>query len=181
MARVMVKIPDETDTKPVSDVQAPAAPQPPVSPDPGGVKPRVSKNNLIIGTVTVVVIIVIFMFLSLNNDKKHLKDEVNKLSSSQASTTPQNDALKYQDEISKIVDVPQGITPAAKILSDTEINQLSKDNPIYKSAKNGDAFLLYTYPDKSLFLVVYRPSTHKVVLATLGSQQTSTTPTKTTP
>lgn len=127
-----------------------------------------SRKNIISGAIVVVALLVIFMLFSLMQDKNKLKSEVNKLSNGQTSAASNEE--KYQTEVAKLIEVPEGVKPQVKTPTEAEITQLVAGNPIYKNTKTGDAFLIYTYPDKSIFVVIYRPSTNKVILATLGSQ-----------
>ncbi|MBA3758418.1 hypothetical protein H0X10_02190 [Candidatus Saccharibacteria bacterium] len=135
-----------------------------------------TRKNIITGAIVLVLLAVILLLFSLMNQKKDLEKKVDKLSSGQNS---QDDTQKYQDDVSKIVDVPSEITPVVSTPDDAKISQLSKDNSLYKDAKSGDVFLLYTNPDKSLYLVIYRPSIGKVILA-LSQVSQQSTPTNTT-
>lgn len=157
MARVRVQVPVGQPEQPQQpEVQADGSQIP-------GPRARqlFTRSNLVIAGVVFVVVIVMFSLLS---DRKKLEDKVNKLSTTQA-TTPQNDAQKYQDAVSKLVEVPSAVTPTVKVPTQDEITSLSKDNGLYSTAKVGDVFLVYINQDKSLFLVIYRPSDSKVILA----------------
>lgn len=169
MARVRVQVPVEPDMvkpePPQSEIQS-------SNPSSGTRRQLLTRNNILVGIVLLAVVIFIFNLLS---DRKKLEDKVNKLSTNQSSN-PQNDAQKYQDAVSKLVEVPNGSMPAVKIPTQDEITSLSKDNSLYNTAKPGDVFLIYTNQDKSLFLVIYRPSSGKVILAAQASQQSTATP-----
>lgn len=177
MARVKVPVQPSADQveekKPTVFTQHPSVSTNEVNqPTPNTVGQHASKRTLYIGVGLGVVIL--FFLISLVNDRNQLKQEVEKLSTSQGTQTQSNQ--KVVDDVAKLVDVPAGITPAVKTPSGSEIAQLSKDNSLYKSAKAGDAFLLYTEQDSSLFLVIYRPSESKVVLAApanVGQQTTN--------
>lgn len=173
MARVRVQVPvDQAEAQ----QPAPEVPQP-IAPQSAPVQPRqfITPKNLKLAGVLILAAAVVFLLFSLMHQKKVLKQEVDKLSTTQS--TSQADA-KYQQNVAKVVEVPAGITPQTKTPTDAELSQLSKDNPIYKSTKSGDVFLVYTNPDKSLYVVIYRPSTGKVILATAGSQPAAPVNTK---
>lgn len=124
----------------------------------------------------VVLVIIVFAFMVVLKDRNQLKQQV-KQAATQAST-PANDALKYKEAVSKLVDVPSDVTPLANTPPEAEITKLKSENPIYANVKTGDVFVIYTLTDKSLFLVVYRPGVNKIILATAGNQASSTsTPT----
>lgn len=166
MARVSVKVPLESLQQPAQPVvaqQAAAAPAP---------AKQSNKQWLVYGGVALLVIALLAVFI---NDRRHLKQEVTKLSTNQTTTTGAQDAAaKYGPEVANAVTVPTGITPIANTPSEADLTKLKADNPIYSNAQAGDVFMIYTQPDKTLFLVVYRPGTKKVVLATVGSTAAAT-------
>lgn len=123
-----------------------------------------TKNNLLVGGAVVIVILVGLLI----NDRNHLKNELKKESSSQNTQT---DAQKYQEAVSKLVEVPGGVIPSVSVLTEETIKQLPKDSILQSSAKVGDAILLYKQSDSYSFVVIYRPSGDKVVLATASSSQ----------
>ena len=157
MARVQLQVP----------IKQPA-PQPPAP-----VKTPISQQKMLTIAVVALVVIVLVVIVMLLKDRNHLQQQVNQLSTTQ--TNSGSDTQKYQAAVNKLVETPSGVTPTVKTPSADEIAQLSKNNVLYKDTKAGDVFLLYTNPDKSLYLVIYRPSTGKILLATQASQDTSTT------
>lgn len=179
MARIRIKeaIPDEEDVDqaPViaeAALQTLASEPLPSNPAPQTTRRNLlTKTNLAIAGILLVVLFVLITLISLLNDRKHLKNEVTKLSSSQTTPAATNDAQKYQDAVSKLVEVPAGITPRIETPNDEKLNQLKQANSLYKDAKNGDIFLVYSNPDKSIFLVIYRQSNNKIVLAVLDTSQ----------
>lgn len=150
MARVRVQVP----------VEKPAVQDQPVVQQQLQTGPPLTKNNLIIGLAILAVAI---GFILLMNDRNRLKQEVNKQSTNQVSAG-QTDALKYQEEIGKIVELPTGQTPS--LVSVTDSKKLAGENPFFKNAQDGDVVLLYVSPDKSVRAILYRPSSHKVIEAT---------------
>jgi hypothetical protein len=176
VARVTVRVPPEAlqpALRPVGQQTPAASPPPPSRQSSSGAKYLLYGGGMLLVLVLVILLV---------NDRRHLKQEVNKLSSTtQADNKTQNDGQKYQEEVSKLIEVPAGVTPLANIPSQDDLAKLQSDNPIYKNVQAGDVFLIYTLEDKSLFLVVFRPTTHKIVLATAGSQQSTPAPAATQP
>lgn len=155
MARVQVQVPVEPKQ---ADRQVPESHVVTV--------PRIgSRKALYIGGVLLVIIVLGVLI----NDRNNLKNELKKESSSQA----QNDNQKFQNEVAKLVHVPAGVTPTVKTPTSDELTKLINQNALYKNAKADDVFLVYNNPDKSIFLVIYRSSTHKIVLAVLDTSQQS--------
>lgn len=133
-----------------------------------------TRKNLITGLVAILMLVVIFLLFSLMNQKKELKQQVDKLSSGQAGTNQDNQ--KYQAEVGKLVAVPDGVVPTITTLTQDSIDQVLKQNPTLSAAKPNDAILIYTRQDKTFFLVIYRPSTQKIILAIEGSKTAATPP-----
>ncbi|MES2970962.1 MAG: hypothetical protein V4702_01410 [Patescibacteria group bacterium] len=151
MARVRIQVPIDQ-----SKQQVAAA-------EPSLVVPRIhglSKNTVIMAAVALAVIL---GFIFLLNDRNKLKEEVQKQFTSQSSDG-QTDALKYQEEIGKVVELPTDLTPSLIPVKDAK--KLATENAFFKNAQNGDVVLLYVSPDKSVRAILYRPSTKKVVEAT---------------
>lgn len=169
MARVRVQIPvDQSTQQPITEPGN----------QPSSISRFMTKKNLIIVGIAGLILLIIILITSLLNDRKQLKEQVNKLSTNQ-STGAQADNQKYQAEVAKIVNVPDGITPLIGTLTEDKIAQLSKDNSLYRDAEANDVFLLYNNTDKSRFLVIYRPSTKKIIQAVLDLTQQNTQPTST--
>lgn len=166
MARVRVQVPVEPNSASADNT----------TPAPGlnGLPFKFTPKNVLI---LLGIIVVIGFLISLLHDRSQLKNQVNQLSS-QASGS--DDTQKYQAAVTKLVEVPDGIVPTVKTPTDAELTQLKQD-PTYKDTKTGDVFLVYKNPDGSLYVVIYRPTVNKVVLATVGSSGTSNTQTKTKP
>jgi hypothetical protein len=89
------------------------------------------------------------------------------LGTSQAPT----EAEGYYQEISKYIEVPANETPTVLNVSDADA--VKKDNATLSDIKNGDKLLFFT---KSRKLVVYRPSSKKVVAAVSLAAPAATTP-----
>ena len=121
----------------------------------------------------VAILAVIIIIAALLNNQRHLNQQISKLNSNQNSSTDQNQ--KYQDDVARLVNVPEGVKPQVKVPTDTELAQLVKENSIYKNTQSGDVFLVYTTSENNLFVVIYRPSSQKVILATQASQSPAQT------
>lgn len=89
----------------------------------------------------------------------------------------QTEAQKYEAELSKLVDLPLGKTPTFSTVDDAP-KLAAKSPTLFKNAQNGDVFLVYINEDKSGKVVLYRPSTKKIILfvdgVDLGQQSTTT-------
>lgn len=166
MARVKVQVPIDQTAAPQT-----AAPEVLVQPPPAPRRQLITKNNV---AILVVIVLVLGFLINQANDKKHLQNQLNKLSTAQADN-PQTDTQKYNDAVSKLVSVPSGVNPDVRVLTQDTLNQLPKDNILYSSAKIGDVILLYKNTDNSLFIVIYRPSAQKIILATSGTQSNQPT------
>lgn len=152
MARVRVQVPIDQSKQQIAAVE-PA----PALVNPGG--SWFTKNNLVKLALAGLVVIILFVLL---NDRNQLKEQVDKLSTTQP--VPANDVQKYQEEIGKIVELPSGQTPS--LIPVTDAKKLASENPFFKHAQDGDVVLLYVSPDKSVRAILYRPSTKKVIEAT---------------
>lgn len=126
-----------------------------------------AKKLLYIGGALVIVI----LLLVLINDRNHLKSELKK-----ESSTTQNDTQKYQSEVAALAEVPVGITPKSQILTDTALQQLASKDTAFKNAQSGDVVLVYDKTDNTRYVVIYRPTTKKIVLATAATVTTNTQP-----
>jgi hypothetical protein len=171
MARVRVQVPAQTTLE-----QNPAPAQPPATNQPQQMRRPfdVRKTIIVLG-----VVLVVALFIMLLNDRNKLKSEVQKQSTATQQSAGQSDALKYQEEIGKIAELPSGQTPSLVTVSDAQ--KLAGENSFFKNAKNGDVVLLYVSPDKSVRAILYRPSTKKVIevtsSATIGGGTSSVAPT----
>jgi hypothetical protein len=141
-------------------------------------QPAPRKKNFAAAGLLIAAAFIAFLVFSLVQDRNNLKQQVTKLSS---GPTTQSDGQKLNADVAKLIEVPQGVVPVVKTPSAADIEQLAKENDLYKNARAGDAFLLYAQADSSLFLVIYRPSTNKVILAAPASvgqaSQTTAPPT----
>ncbi len=166
MARVRVQVPVD---------QLPASHQPHAAlHEHAHPQPLLTKNRLAVG-VAVLFLIVVVLLVSVMNDRNKLKQQVDNLATpGQAANTDQT-AQRYNEEVGKLVEVPSGVSPAVKTPTQAELEQLKKGNSLYNSAQVGDAFLIYTKSDKSLFLVIYRPTSHKIILAAESRQEPAQT------
>lgn len=90
-----------------------------------------------------------------------------------ASTSNITEADRYYQEVSKYVELPVGELPTVANISDAD--KVKAENAVLGDIKNGDKMMFFT---KSRKVVVYRPSTKKVVvvvsLAAPGAQNTGT-------
>lgn len=81
------------------------------------------------------------------------------------------DEERYYQEVSKLVELPEGQTPQVLNISDSEA--VKKDNVALGDIKNGDKMLFFTQARK---VVVYRPNTKKVVAVVSLAAPDKTTP-----
>jgi hypothetical protein len=97
------------------------------------------------------------------------------LGASQSLQGATSEAQQYYNEVSPHVEVPAGEAPTVLNVSDAEA--VKKDNAALTDIRNGDKMLFFA---KSRKLVVYRPSTKKVVaVVSLATPATTTTPNST--
>lgn len=100
------------------------------------------------------------------------KDELNKAKN--PTKTAKTEAQNLVKKVSGYLELPQKEQPTVATVKDREQLQ---DQALKDAVKNGDKILVYA---KAQVIVVYRPSTHKIVLfqpLNLTSQaQTETTP-----
>lgn len=151
MARVRIQVPVEPQQQPSPETHR----EIPV--------PHLDAKKLLYVAGALIIVGLLFVLI---NDRNHLQSELKK-----ESSQTQSGDQKYQAEVAKLVEVPAGVTPQVKMPSNSDLAKLVSQNSLYKDAKNGDVFLVYTNPDKSIFLVIYRPGNHKVVLAILDTSQ----------
>lgn len=155
MARVKVQVPID---QPEQVLAAPPEPATPQSQAPR-ISPSLKRNFKLVAVVGLAVILVFVLLNDRNQLKKQLKEQA-----TTKTAVPSNDAQKYQEEISKIVEVPIGQTPS--LISVKDAKSLAAENQFFKNAQDGDVVLLYVSQDKSVRAILFRPSTHKVVEAT---------------
>lgn len=120
----------------------------------------------------------------LMSENKDLKNKVTTLES-QVSTLNNNPAIVEQrktDElitkVAALMEVPQNERPQAALVSDAA--SLKKQYPFFANVTNGDQILFYYQAGK---VIVYRPSTNKIVQTgplSISQATTATTPAKTT-
>lgn len=156
MARVQVQVPVEPGQKPTEATHREIA------------LPYFDAKKLLYIGGALVVMVLLFVLI---NDRNHLKSELKK-----ESSTTQNDTQKYQNEVATLVEVPAGITPKSQTLTDTALQQLAAKDAAFKNAQAGDVVLVYDKTDNTRYVVIYRPSSKKVVLATAATVTTSTQP-----
>jgi hypothetical protein len=154
VARVRVKVPIEN---PPAPAERPKAAPVPAIPDSNGDASiaathrtiKLSKILIIIGFVLTVVFI-----LNLINDRNELKKKVDS-----PQVQEYTEATKLTEEIGKHVELPVGEAPTIALISDAD--KVKTDNPALSDIKNGDKMLFFTRARK---VVIYRPSTQKVVV-----------------
>lgn len=129
--------------------------------------PRINGKKLLFLVGALVVVGLIFVLI---NDRNHLKNELKK-----ESSQTQSDTQKYQNEVAELVEVPDGTTPKVQTLTDTAVQQLASKDAAFKSAQAGDVVLVYDKKDNTRFVVIYRPSSKKVILATAASVTAAST------
>lgn len=168
MARVRVQVP--------IDRLPPSQPETSVEPivNQHGTKQLLNRTNVLVAAIAVLALCLIIILFFLLHDRNQLKQQVSKLSTTQNSN-PQADVLKYQTAVSKLVDVPTSVTPQVTVLTSDSINQLPKGSVLQTSAKVGDAVLLYKVNATNSFVVIYRPSNDKVIIATASTSTSNTT------
>jgi cytoskeletal protein RodZ len=173
MARVRVKIdPEETPPKEVKDEKPPETKELEHEAKPAAAEKKVRLENALSLSFTKkqlkiflgVLAVLILLIIAIANRERDT-DSTNS-SQQQAANNSQDqglsDAKKYEEEIGKIVDLPTDIIPTFSRVNDAQ--KLSKSSPvIFKNAQNDDVFLVYINPDKTAKVVLYRPSTKKVI------------------
>lgn len=88
------------------------------------------------------------------------------------SDATQSDPERYYEAVSKFVELPTNDLPTVANVSDAE--KVRKDNVVLTDVKDGDKMLFFA---KSRKVVVYRPSSNKVVaVVTLTPQQNTSPP-----
>lgn len=121
---------------------------------------QAKKKGVTLSFLSVVLVFAVFVIVLLfavgmsmsRNDKP--PDSTDTL----GAATEQSEASRYHNEISKYVELPAEETPTVLNVSDAA--EVKKDNAALTDIKNGDKMLFFT---KARKLVVYRPSTKKVV------------------
>ncbi len=106
--------------------------------------------------ILLVVIGLIAGFGILLNDRKHLKNEVSKLSQSQTDAV--DEAKQLNSDVAKLVELPNDEVPTIGTVADVE--KLKKQSVGFENAKTGDRLLIYT---RSQRIIVFRPATKKIV------------------
>lgn len=161
-------------------IEQPAAPEPPSPPELQESYPQVTPA--IQGAprfspravVALVVGITIISLFGVGIAKNHGPDDPK--GTLGANTSGQSEEQQYYNEVSRIVELPDNQLPRVVNISDAEL--VKKDNVALGDIKNGDKMLFFTQARK---VVVYRPTTKKIIavvsLAQPTSGQTQTTPT----
>lgn len=139
----------------------------------------ISKKTLLI---VVGVLVVVSFILALINRQNI--DESNNHQGDTSQSQGQSEAKQYENEVRKVVDIPDGSPSVYRKVDDAE--KLVKSTPtIFKNAQNGDILMMYLNQDKTGKVVLYRPSTKKIIvfidgvdLGGQGSQANITQPTQ---
>lgn len=113
-------------------------------------------------------VLIVVVFLVAYSNRERPASPSGTLGASQAPT----EAEGYHQEISKYVEVPANEIPTVLNVSDADA--VKKDNAALSDIKNGDKLLFFT---KSRKLVIYRPSSKKVVAAVSLAAPPAITPT----
>jgi hypothetical protein len=116
----------------------------------------VSKSKLI--WLIVLILLIVGLFTAYVNREKSANEPFGTLGTSETTQNGATEAQQYYNEISKYVELPTGEMPTVLNISDAE--EVKKDNAALTDIKDGDKMLFFT---KSRKLVVYRPSSKKVV------------------
>lgn len=126
-------------------------------------------SRLIFVIVAVLVLGLLALLFTIMNDRNNLKKEVTKLSQSQVSAA--DEAKELNTEVAKLIELPSDEVPSIATVADEA--KLKQQSPGFDNAKTGDKLLIYT---RSKQIVVYRPSTKKVVaIVQINIGQTDTT------
>jgi len=116
--------------------------------------------------VIVAVVVGLLFLTNLMKERNQLKEQVNNLSDSQVSDDAKKAAVLK--ELNKSVELPTNETPELRTIEDA--TKFTQQNPSLADIKNGDMLLLF---QKSRKVVVYRPSTKKVVVVVTLSESVS--------
>jgi hypothetical protein len=119
--------------------------------------PKKSKSKLGITLLFLIVLALIAGALFLLNDRNKLKKEVNKLASQSQVTAP-DEAAQLNSEVRKLVELSTTEVPSVATVADAD--KLKQQSTGFENAQKGDKLLIYTQLKE---IVVYRPSTKKVV------------------
>lgn len=159
MARVRIKVPFEQ----IEEGNQPAPSSTSVSEQSSGQlsgrKPTgsvtLSRRTLLIASACFILILILAVRID--------RDGTDKTGNNSTSTTvssADSEAQKYYDEVSKFIELPSNEKP--QILNVSDANKVKQDNMALADIEDGDKMLFFT---KSRKLVVYRPSTKKIVAA----------------
>jgi len=119
--------------------------------------------------VIVVGLLLIGVIVSLARDKNQLQTKLNQTASVQGAQTD-DEATKLKQQIGQTLALPDE-TPVVTTIQDvTKFN----NQAFFKNAQNGDKLLLFA---KAGRVVLYRPSTQKVIEFTNFTTSNSATPT----
>lgn len=157
----------ETNTpEPVtSSVQSSAMPSEPQTISKNGI--TLSKRALI-GMASVSLILVFFLSAILIS-KNHSSGQPKTL----GSATQETEAQSYYNAVSKIVELPTDELPTVANVADAQ--KVKEQNSVLTDVKDGDKMLFFA---KARKVVVYRPSSQKVVAAVSLAQPDATTQTQ---
>ncbi len=92
-----------------------------------------------------------------------------------ATDATRSESEKYYEAVSKFVELPLNELPTVANVSDAE--KVKKDNAVLADVRDGDKMLFFA---KSRKVVVYRPSSNKVVAVVTLTPQQNTSPPPTT-
>lgn len=177
MARVKVKVPVEEPNEPeaAKEVAAEGEEQEQAvshqgevqAPPPAAHRVVAIPKQLVYLLAVIVILLVALIVVSISRGDKG--DNADSKQSSQQQSA--NDmATKYHDEVKDYLALPTDKPLEYADVKDAA--KLKEKNPtVFKSAENGDVVLFYQNPDKSLQVVLYRPSIKKVITYIDGVNQ----------
>lgn len=150
---------------PVVESQQPVAPsrqyvQPPVQMQSQHPEQPVRKFPLKKLAAVAAVAVLVFVVGLLISERNKLQEQVSVLSAD-TQGSDQDQAKKYHEDISKLIEVPAGQTPTLVTVSDAK--KAAENSPFFSNAQNGDVALFYVNEDKTYKAVLYRPTTKKII------------------
>lgn len=116
--------------------------------------------------IIIAAVVGLLFLTNLMKERNQLKEQVNNLSDTQMSDEAKKTAVLK--ELNKSVELPANETPELRTIEDA--TKFTQQNPSLADIKNGDMLLLF---QKSRKVVVYRPSTKKVVVVVTLSESVS--------
>ncbi len=113
---------------------------------------KISASHL---AVALLILVVVLFLGFLLNDRRQLRNEVEKLSTTQAKTDTEAEDLKR--EVGQLIELPADEIPTIATVQDATKVQ---GQEFFASTQNGDKVLIFTKAGKA---ILYRPSTKKII------------------